>query len=102
MKAIIVGYIIITEVTIAYTVIRTDSTTTEDTRTATGTIVVETDIVVDTVTEIIITTKEAIIIEEMDSTIEAIITIVISIPVIIAYRYLPITYIMTIITTTWI
>jgi hypothetical protein len=58
------------------------------------------DIVVNMETEII-TTKEGIIIEEMDSTIEAIITIVvILISVIIAYRYLPTTYIITIITTT--
>ena len=72
----------------------------EDTRTAIGTIVIETDIIVDIVTEIIIITKEAIIIEEIDSTIEAIITIVvISISVIIAYRYLPTTYIITITTT---
>jgi hypothetical protein len=96
-----VGHIIITEVTIAHIVIRTNLTTVEDTRTATSTIVVEIDIVVDTVTEIIITTKEAIIIEEIDSTIEAIITVVvISISVIIAYRYLPTTHIITIIITT--
>jgi hypothetical protein len=61
---------------------------------------VEIDIIVDIETEII-TTKEAIIIEEIDSTIEAIITIVvISISVIIAYRYLPTIYIITIIITT--
>ena len=85
-----------------YIVIRTNSTTIEDTRTTISTIVIEMDIVVDTGTKIIITTKEAIIIEEMDSTIEAIITIVvISISVIIAYRYLPTTYIITIMTTTW-
>ena len=72
-------------------------------RTAIGTIVIEMDIIVDMGTEIIITTEEAIIIEEIDSTIEAIITIVvISISVIIVYRYLPTTYIITIITTTWI
>jgi len=87
---------------VVYIVIRTNSTTIEDTRTTISTIVIEMDIVVDTGTKIIITTKEAIIIEEMDSTIEAIITIVvISISVIIAYRYLPTTYIITIMTTTW-
>ena len=100
MKAIIVGHIIITEVTVAYIVIRTNSTTIEDTRTATGTIAIEIDIVADIETEII-TTREAIIIKEMDSTTEAIITIVvISISEIIAYRYLPTTRIITITTTT--
>ena len=89
-------YIIIIEVTIAYIVIRTSLTTIEDTRTATGTIAIETDIIVNIETEII-TTIEAIIIEEIDSTIEAIITVVvISISVIIAYRYLPTTHIITI------
>jgi len=101
VKAIIVGHIIIIEVTIAYTVIRTNLTTIEDTRTTTGTIVVEMGIVVDIVTKIIITTKEAIIIKEMDSTIEAIITIVVILTsVIIAYRYLPTTHIITITMTT--
>ena len=101
MKDIIIGYIIISGVTVVYIVIRTNLTTVEDTRTAIGTIVIETDIVVDTGTEIIITTEEAIIIKEIDSTIEAIITIVvISISVIIAYRYLSTTRIITIITTT--
>jgi len=95
-----VRHIIIVEVTVAYIVIRTGLTTIEDIRTATGTIAIETDIVVDIETEII-TTIEAIIIEETDSTIEAIITVVvISISVIIAYRYLPTTYIITITTTT--
>jgi len=101
VKDIIIGYIIISGVTVVYIVIRTNLTTVEDTRTAIGTIVIETDIVVDTGTEIIITTEEAIIIKEIDSTIEAIITIVvISISVIIAYRYLSTTRIITIITTT--
>jgi hypothetical protein len=60
------------------------------------------NIIVNMETEII-TTKEAIIIKEIDSTIEAIITIVvILISVIIAHRYLPTTCIITTITTTWI
>jgi hypothetical protein len=94
-----VEYIIISIIE-AYIVIKIGLTIIEDTRTTTGTIVIEIDIIVDIETEII-TTKEAIIIEEMDSTIEAIITIVvISISVIIAYKYLPTTYIITIIITT--
>jgi hypothetical protein len=86
----------------AYIVIKIGLTTIEDIRTATGTIVIEMNIIVNMETEII-TTKEAIIIKEIVSTIEAIITIVvILISVIIAYRYLPTTCIITIITTTWI
>jgi uncharacterized protein with von Willebrand factor type A (vWA) domain len=84
----------------AYTAIKIGSTTVEDTRTAMGTTVVEMDIVVDIETETI-TTEEATIIEEMDSTVEATITIVvISISAIIAHRYLPTTRIITITTTT--
>jgi hypothetical protein len=69
-------------VTKAYIVIKIGLTTIEDTRTTTSIIVVEIDIIVDIETKTI-TTKEAIIIVEMDSTREAIIII----SVIIAYKY---------------
>jgi hypothetical protein len=81
VKDITIEYIIIS-VTEAYIVIKIGLTTIEDTRTVIGTIVIEIDIVVDIETEII-TTKEAIIIVEMDSIREVIITI----SVIIAYKY---------------
>jgi hypothetical protein len=79
-KVITIEYIIISIIE-AYIVIKIGLTTIEDTRTITGTIVVEIDIAVDIETEII-TTKEAIITVEMDSTKEAIIII----SVIITYR----------------
>jgi tetrahydromethanopterin S-methyltransferase subunit B len=67
----------------AYIVIKIVLTTIEDTRTTISTIVIEIDIVIDIETEIIITTKEVIIIVEIDSIKEAIIII----SVIVAYRY---------------
>ena len=75
-------YIIISVIE-AYIVIKISSTTVEDTRTATSTIIVEIGTIVDIETEIIIIIEEAIIIVEMDFTKEAIIII----SVIIAYRY---------------
>jgi len=77
-----VEYIIISVIE-AYIVIKISSTTVEDTRTATSTIIVEIGTIVDIETEIIIIIEEAIIIVEMDFTKEAIIII----SVIIAYRY---------------
>ena len=75
-------YITISEIK-AYIIIKIGLTTIEDTRTITSTIVMEMDTIVDIETEIIITTKEVIIIVGIDSTKEAI-TII---SVIITYRY---------------
>jgi len=77
-----VEYITISEIK-AYIIIKIGLTTIEDTRTITSTIVMEMDTIVDIETEIIITTKEVIIIVGIDSTKEAI-TII---SVIITYRY---------------